>query len=95
MERLSRGSWGQPGPLAASELAQVLEERGALDGTNALRVAVWRMRSGTTAAAAMLITAARESNRVFDHDLAARLASEALGARTSTTCSSGAPAQDV
>jgi DNA-binding CsgD family transcriptional regulator len=69
-----------------SELAQAVEQRSPMDGAGALRIAVWRLQSGTTAEPAMLISAAREANRVFDHELAARLASEAL------TAGGGAPA---
>jgi hypothetical protein len=75
------------GHALLSELAEALEGRGPLDGASTLRVAVWRIRSGTIAAPAMLISAARESNRVFDHDLAARLVSEALAAG----CGAAAP----
>lgn len=57
----------------ARELADALERSGGLSADDAIRVAVWRLESGDTKHAELLLAAARQAAFAFDFPLARRL----------------------
>jgi len=70
-------------------LADAVEETGARRADDCLRVASWRLASGTTASADILLAAARRAFALLDLELAERLARAALDA------GGGWPAGDI
>jgi len=70
-------------------LADAVEETGARQADDCLRVASWRLASGTTASADILLAAARRAFALLDLELAERLARAALDA------GGGWPAGDI
>jgi DNA-binding NarL/FixJ family response regulator len=71
------------------QLASALEQAGARRADDCLRVASWRLASGTTASPEVLLAAARRAWALLDLELAERLARAALDA------GSGWPAGEI
>jgi DNA-binding CsgD family transcriptional regulator len=60
-------------------LAEALEQTGAIEGDDLLRLATWRMESGEGHDPDLFVSAARRARSRFDYELAERLARAALG----------------